>query len=149
MNTNLRRVLVGIPVAALAAAGIGIAATGCASAQTLPDHSVPISMTVVNNTPSTLHLKSRNLEDGSWLVGPQSELAPGASEVVTAHGDHADFTYSVTPDVNATFVADNMANGANTLGTRLDGANAEHINLSDHYVANSDGITATYTLVGH
>jgi hypothetical protein len=122
------RLLVGVPLAALALAGTAAVGTaGFAQAQPPTSHQQTITMTITNNSDRTLYLSGSDNPDGQWVSAPKATLAPNTSQVVTATSDTDGFSVYVTYGIGrvgthqVVFIANSHHSGADTDGTRAVG----------------------------
>lgn len=118
----------------------------------IPDYSGTIKMTITNNTDATLHLDGSDNPYGDWIVSPQSELAPGASETVSAStwnqkGFGVDVTYDADNGSSVVFMANNYAGQTDTSGTRVDGSNTSHWVVQATVDQGAPDMTASYTVM--
>lgn len=118
----------------------------------LPNYAGTVNMTITNNTHDTLELNGSDNPYGDWIVSPQSELAPGASETVSAstwnqNGFGVDVTYGDSDGSSVVFMANNYAGHADTSGTRVDGSNPGHWVIQSVVNQGAPNMTATYTLM--
>ena len=117
----------------------------------IPNYAGTVNMTITNNTNDTLELNGSDNPYGDWIVSPQSELAPGASETVSAStwnqgGFGVDVTYGDSDGSSVVFMANNYGQ-ADTSGTRVDGSNPGHWVIQSVVNQGAPNMTASYTLM--
>ena len=143
-----------ITIASLATVGAATATFAAAGTATalVPDYPATIEMTITNNTAYTMFLDSDYNAFGDWIVAPPKQLAPGATETVSAStwnrgGFDFEVTYGMSEDTSATFVANNYGGRTDTDGTRVDGTNPLHWNIFSSVDQGSPNMIASYTIL--
>jgi hypothetical protein len=146
-----RRLLLAVPLAALALVGAGVGFAGLAHAGTMPGNGASIAMTIHNDTDQTMTLSGDYTDTGDFLAAPQQTLAPGATEIVTAaspgfNGMVATVNYSLPNATYVTFNANDNMGGANTDGTTVNGYNAHLFTTTSTIDTGFPTMNASYSI---
>lgn len=147
---TIRRIgFVALPLAALAVGG-SVLFAGAAHADPLPVDQETTAMTVTDNTAGSITLAASSVDFGGWIAGPQQDLVPGQSEIVTAAGWNVahplttNVTYRTANGTTVTFVANNEPDGANAHGTTTGGTNPGHLAVCSHLDSGAPHMNVLY-----
>ncbi|MHA4848240.1 hypothetical protein L1080_001700 [Rhodococcus sp. MSC1_016] len=157
MRTPTRRrvaLFFALPATVLTVAGLAVAASGVATAGTMPTSGPTIAMTISNDTDLPMVLAGSSNPYGQWIQAPSDYLAPHSSQIVKAfsndpNGVEVDATYSLPGGAQAVFSADNYSNTTDVDGTRVDADFGHAYGISSWIDSGYPNMNVGYHLYGH
>ncbi|MCW4355191.1 hypothetical protein ONR57_17945 [Hoyosella sp. YIM 151337] len=99
-QNHRRRIIIGAGLAALALTGTTAALAGTAHAA-IPDYPATITMSITNNTDTTMYLHGSDNPYGDWIQAPTNTIGPHETETISAstwnqNGFAIDATYGIS-----------------------------------------------------